>query len=38
MFLSEHTVRGYASNLMTELRAKNRTQVVASVLRLGLLS
>ncbi|WP_342535306.1 LuxR C-terminal-related transcriptional regulator [Lysinibacillus sp. FSL K6-1151] len=38
LFLSEHTVRDYVSSLMTKLKAKNRTQVVASAFRLGLLS
>ncbi|MGN4126917.1 LuxR C-terminal-related transcriptional regulator [Lysinibacillus sphaericus] len=38
LFLSEHTVRDYVSSLMTKLQAKNRTQVVASAFRLGLLS
>lgn len=38
LFLSEHTVRDYVSSLMTKLKAKNRTQVVASSFRLGLLS
>ncbi|GLC88031.1 LuxR C-terminal-related transcriptional regulator [Lysinibacillus piscis] len=38
LFLSEHTVRDYISSLMTKLRAKNRTQVVAAAFRLGLLS
>ncbi|MFK9091967.1 LuxR C-terminal-related transcriptional regulator [Bacillus salipaludis] len=37
LFLSEHTVRDYVSSLMTKLKAKNRTQVVASAFRLGLL-
>jgi len=38
LFLSEHTVRDYVSSLMTKLKAKNRTQVVASAFRIGLLS
>ncbi|WP_431028187.1 LuxR C-terminal-related transcriptional regulator [Lysinibacillus sp. LZ02] len=38
LFLSEHTVREYVSRLMTKLKAKNRTQVVASAFRLGLLN
>jgi len=38
LFLSEHTVRDYVSSLMTKLKAKNRTQVVASAFRLGLLN
>ncbi|MCZ8510909.1 LuxR C-terminal-related transcriptional regulator [Paenibacillus filicis] len=38
LFLSEHTVRDYVSILMTKLKAKNRTQVVASAFRLGLLN
>ncbi|MGE7842486.1 LuxR C-terminal-related transcriptional regulator [Lysinibacillus sp. NPDC093712] len=38
LFLSEHTIRDYVSSLMTKLKAKNRTQVVASSFRLGLLS
>ncbi|WP_155592488.1 LuxR C-terminal-related transcriptional regulator [Lysinibacillus cavernae] len=38
LFLSEHTVRDYVSSLMTKLKAKNRTQVVASAFRLGMLS
>lgn len=38
LFLSEHTIRDYVSNLMTKLKAKNRTQVVASAFRLGLLN
>jgi len=37
LFLSEHTVRDYVSSLMTKLKAKNRTQVVASAFRIGLL-
>ncbi len=37
LYLSEHTVRDYVSSLMTKLKAKNRTQVVASAFRLGLL-
>lgn len=37
LFLSEHTVRDYVSSLLTKLKAKNRTQVVASAFRLGLL-
>lgn len=37
LFLSEHTVRDYVSSLMTKLKAKNRTQVVACAFRLGLL-
>ncbi|MCH1624520.1 LuxR C-terminal-related transcriptional regulator [Ferdinandcohnia quinoae] len=37
LYLSEHTIRDYVSNLMTKLKAKNRTQVVASAFRLGLL-
>ncbi|MGE8205641.1 LuxR C-terminal-related transcriptional regulator [Heyndrickxia sp. NPDC080065] len=37
LFLSEHTVRDYVSSLMTKLKAKNRTQVVASAFRVGLL-
>ncbi|MGW6379952.1 LuxR C-terminal-related transcriptional regulator [Peribacillus butanolivorans] len=38
LFLSEHTVRDYVSSLMTKLKAKNRTQVVALAFRLGLLN
>ncbi|MFE3577036.1 response regulator transcription factor [Lysinibacillus sp. NPDC059133] len=38
LFLSEHTVRDYVSSLMTKLKAKNHTQVVASAFRLGLLN
>ncbi|MHA7582969.1 LuxR C-terminal-related transcriptional regulator [Paenibacillus vandeheii] len=38
LFLSEYTVRDYVSSLMIKLRAKNRTQVVASAFRWGLLS
>ncbi|WP_244193015.1 MULTISPECIES: LuxR C-terminal-related transcriptional regulator [Paenibacillus] len=38
LFLSEYTVRDYVSSLMTKLRAKNRTQVVAYAFRWGLLS
>lgn len=38
LYLSEHTVRDYVSRLMTKLKAKNRTQVVASAFRLGLLN
>ncbi|WP_369436298.1 LuxR C-terminal-related transcriptional regulator [Lysinibacillus fusiformis] len=38
LFLSEYTVRDYVSSLMTKLKAKNRTQVVASAFRLGLLN
>ncbi|MEC0128893.1 response regulator transcription factor [Paenibacillus pabuli] len=34
----ESTVRDYVSSLMTKLRAKNRTQVVAYAFRWGLLS
>ncbi|KOP70960.1 hypothetical protein AMS60_23165 [Bacillus sp. FJAT-21945] len=37
LHLSEHTVRDYISSLMTKLNAKNRTQVVASAFRLGLI-
>jgi DNA-binding NarL/FixJ family response regulator len=37
LFLSEHTVRDYVSSLMTKLKEKNRTQVVACAFRLGLL-
>lgn len=37
LYLSEHTVRDYVSSLMTKLKAKNRTQVVASAFRIGLL-
>lgn len=37
LFLSEHTVRDYVSSLMKKLNAKNRTQVVASAFRKGLL-
>ncbi|WP_419392861.1 LuxR C-terminal-related transcriptional regulator [Cytobacillus praedii] len=37
LHLSEHTVRDYISSLMTKLHAKNRTQVVASAFRLGLI-
>ncbi|KQL50780.1 hypothetical protein AN964_24460 [Heyndrickxia shackletonii] len=38
LHLSEHTVRDYVGSLMTKLQAKNRTQVVASAFRLGLLT
>ncbi|MDQ6600882.1 LuxR C-terminal-related transcriptional regulator [Bacillus salipaludis] len=38
LFLSEHTVRDYVSSLMTKLESKNRTQVVASAFRLGLIN
>ncbi|GGE61514.1 LuxR C-terminal-related transcriptional regulator [Priestia taiwanensis] len=38
LFISEHTVREYVSRLMTKLKAKNRTQVVAFAFRLGLLN
>jgi len=38
LHLSEHTVRDYVGSLMTKLEAKNRTQVVASAFRLGLLT
>ncbi|QQZ08976.1 LuxR C-terminal-related transcriptional regulator [Heyndrickxia vini] len=37
LYLSEHTVRDYVSSLMTKLKAKNRTQVVAYAFRYGLL-
>ncbi len=37
LHLSEHTIRDYVGSLMTKLQAKNRTQVVASAFRLGLL-
>ncbi|MDQ0269701.1 LuxR C-terminal-related transcriptional regulator [Cytobacillus purgationiresistens] len=35
LFLSEHTIRDYVSSLMKKLKAKNRTQVVASAFRKG---
>ncbi|QFF99240.1 GAF domain-containing protein [Psychrobacillus glaciei] len=38
LHLSEHTIRDYISNLMIKLKAKNRTQVVSSGFRLGLLT
>ncbi|MFB7640801.1 response regulator transcription factor [Peribacillus butanolivorans] len=38
LFLSENTVKDYVSSLMTKLKAKNRTQVVALAFRLGLLN
>lgn len=37
LYLSEHTVRDYVSSLLTKLKAKNRTQVVAYAFRYGLL-
>lgn len=37
LYLSEHTVRDYISSLMTKLKAKNRTQVVAYAFRYGIL-
>ncbi|MEK5105317.1 LuxR C-terminal-related transcriptional regulator [Cytobacillus sp. FSL K6-0129] len=37
LYLSEHTVRDYVSQLMTKLKAKNRTQVVAIAFQSGLL-
>lgn len=37
LHLSEHTIRDYISSLMTKLNAKNRTQVVSSAFRLGLI-
>lgn len=37
LHLSEHTIRDYVGSLMTKLQAKNRTQVVASAFRSGLL-
>ncbi|CRK83404.1 LuxR C-terminal-related transcriptional regulator [Neobacillus massiliamazoniensis] len=38
LHLSEHTIRDYISSLMLKLKAKNRTQVVSSGFRLGLLT
>lgn len=38
LHLSEHTVRDYVRSLMTKFKAKNRTQVVASAFRLGLIN
>lgn len=38
LHLSEHTIRDYISSLMLKLKAKNRTQVVSSAFRLGLLT
>ncbi len=37
LHLSEHTVRDYVSSLMGKLKARNRTQVVSTGFRLGLL-
>ena len=38
LHLSEHTIRDYIGSLMVKLKAQNRTQVVSSAFRLGLLS
>lgn len=38
LHLSEHTIRDYISSLMLKLKAKNRTQVVSSGFRLGLIT
>ncbi|MBS4202337.1 GAF domain-containing protein [Bacillus sp. FJAT-49732] len=38
LHLSEHTIRDYISSLMLKFKAKNRTQVVSSGFRLGMLT
>ena len=36
IFLSEFTVRDYVQKLMLKLKAKNRTQIISTAFRIGL--